>query len=48
MTTYDPDTLEQDATVLKDIVKRFGGEMALNCAVEQGGAIKQDQKVELL
>lgn len=36
MTTYDPDTLEHDPTVLKDIVKRFGGELALNSAVEQG------------
>lgn len=48
MTTYDPDTLEQDPSVLNDIVKRFGGELALNCAVEQGGPIELDQKVELL
>lgn len=48
MTTYDPDTLEQDGGVLKDIVKRFGGELALNCAVEQGGTIERDQKVELI
>lgn len=48
MTTYDPDTLEQDPSVLKDIGKRFGGELALNCAVEQGGTIERDQKVELL
>ncbi len=47
MTTYDPDTLQQDPTVLKDIVKRFGGELALNCAVQQGGAIELNQKVEL-
>lgn len=48
MTTYDPDTLAQDATVLKDIVKRFGGKLALNCAVEQGGRIEVNQTVELL
>ena len=48
MTTYDPDTLQQDPGVLKDIVKRFGGELALNCAVEQGGVIEVNQKVELL
>lgn len=48
MTTYDPDTLEHDPTVLKDIVKRFGGELALNSAVEQGGGIEVNQKVELL
>lgn len=48
MTTYDPDTLAQDATVLKDIVKRFGGKLALNCAVEKGGRIEVNQTVELL
>lgn len=48
MTTYDPDTLEQDTDVLRDIVKRFGGELALNCAVEQGGTIERNQNVELL
>lgn len=48
MTTYDPDTLQQDSAVLKDIVKRFGGELALNCAVERGGVIELNQNVELL
>jgi uncharacterized protein len=48
MTTYDPDTLQHDPTVLKDIVKRFDGELALNSAVEQGGVIEVNQKVELL
>ena len=48
MTTYDPDTLEHGPTVLKDIVKRFGGELALNSAVEQGGVLEVGQEVELL
>ena len=48
MTTYDPDTLEQDSTVLRDIVKRFEGKLAFNCAVEQGGAIALNQAMELL
>lgn len=48
MTTYDPDTLQQDSSVLKDIVKRFGGELGLNCAVEQSGTIELNQNVELL
>ena len=48
MTTYDPDTLQQDSSVLKDIVKRFDGELALNCGVEQGGVIERHQNVELL
>ncbi len=47
MTTYDPDTLEQDPTVLKDIAKRFGRRLALNCAVESGGVIQLNQQVEL-
>lgn len=48
MTTYDPDTLQQDSSVLKDIAKRFGGKLALNCAVEEGGTIERNQEVELL
>jgi hypothetical protein len=48
MTTYDPDTLQPNPTVLKDIVKRFGGKLALNCAVEKGGQIELNQKVELI
>jgi hypothetical protein len=48
MTTYDPDTLQHDSTVLKDIVNRFGGELALNCAVEKGGLMELNQLVELL
>jgi uncharacterized protein YcbX len=48
MTTYDPDTLQQDSGVLKDIVKRFGGKLALNCGVERGGGIERNQEVELL
>jgi uncharacterized protein YcbX len=47
MTTYDPDSLAQDPAVLRDIVKRFDGELALNCAVEQGGVIELNQNVEL-
>jgi uncharacterized protein YcbX len=47
MTIYDPDTLQRDPTVLKEIVKRFGGKLALNAAVETGGPIELNQKVEL-
>ena len=47
MTTYDPDTLQQDMTVLKDIVERFDGEMALNCSVDSAGLIELNQEVEL-
>ena len=48
MTTYDPETLRQDRGVLKDILKRFDGKLALNCAVQHGGAIAVNQEVELL
>jgi len=40
MTTYDPDTLEQDNDVLKEIVRKFHGRLALNCFVIKEGEIK--------
>ena len=48
MTTFDPDTLAHDPQVLRDIVERFGGKLALNCEVVQGGEIQVGQEVELL
>jgi uncharacterized protein YcbX len=48
MTTYDPDTLAHDPSVLRDIVKRFGGKLALNCSVVRGGVIEVDQEVRFL
>lgn len=47
MTTYDPDTLEQNPRVLKEIVRKFGGELALNCFVICGGELKVGDTVEL-
>jgi hypothetical protein len=47
MTTYDPDTLEQNAGVLRKIVREFGGRIALNCSVEAGGVIEAGQTVEI-
>jgi hypothetical protein len=47
MTTYDPDTLSHDPAVLRDIVKQFGGKLALNCAVLRGGSIELGQTVEV-
>jgi uncharacterized protein YcbX len=44
MTTYDPDTLAHDPKVLRDIIKRFDGKLALNCAVVQGGEIRLNQE----
>jgi hypothetical protein len=48
MTTFDPDTLAQDARVLKDIVSRFDGRLALNADVIQGGELRVQAAVELL
>ena len=48
MTTYDPDSLAHDPSVLRDIVKRFGGKLALNCDVVRGGVIQVNQEVDFL
>ena len=48
MTTYDPDTLEQDLNVLKSIVRELDGTMALDSAVESGGLVRVGDPVELL
>lgn len=47
MTTFDPDTLEQDLSVLRGIVRDFGGTLALNAAVVSGGTIRQGDAVIL-
>jgi uncharacterized protein YcbX len=39
MTTVDPDTIERDPEVLRDIGRRFGGRIALNADVARGGII---------
>jgi MOSC domain-containing protein len=48
MTTVDPDTLEIDSGVLRDIVKRFGNRLALNAEVIRGGTIRLGDPVRLL
>lgn len=47
MTTFHPDTLEQNHRVLKEIVQKFDGELALNCYVVQGGEIHVEDTVQL-
>jgi uncharacterized protein len=47
MTTFDPDTLAHDSGILRDIVKRFDGKLALNCAVVRGGQIHLNQEVQV-
>jgi uncharacterized protein YcbX len=46
MTTYDPDSAEQDSDVLRDIVRRFDGRLCLNAAVTRGGRVEIDQPVQ--
>lgn len=40
MTTIDPDTLQVNPEVLRDIVRRFGNKLALNAEVVREGAIR--------
>lgn len=48
MTTFDPDTLEQDPTVLRRIVQEMGGRLALDTYVVRGGRVAVGDLVELL
>jgi hypothetical protein len=48
MTTVDPDTLERDPEVLRDIGRRFGGRLALNAEVVRPGAIQVGDPVTLV
>jgi len=48
MTTVDPDTLDRDPEVLRDIGRRFGGRLALNANVARGGTISVGDAVRLI
>lgn len=48
MTTVDPDSLERDPEVLRDIARRFGGRLALNAAVLRGGEVRIGDRVRLM
>ena len=48
MTTYDPDTAEQDPRVLRDIVRRFGGQLCLDAAVARAGRIEVGHRVDVI
>lgn len=48
MTTFDPDTLAQDVSVLRRIQQEFDGTMALNCYVVRGGTLRLGDPVELV
>jgi uncharacterized protein YcbX len=47
MTTVDPDTIERDPEVLRDIGRRFGGRLALDAAVLRGGTVRLGDHVVL-
>lgn len=48
MTTVDPDTLDRDPEVLRDIGRRFGGRLALNATVVRVGRIRVGDAVRLV
>jgi uncharacterized protein YcbX len=48
MTIVDPDTLERDHEVLRDIGRRFGGRLALNAEVARGGTLRVGDTVRLI
>jgi hypothetical protein len=48
MTTFNPDTLQQERAVLTRIVRELNGKMALDCAVLQGGLIREGDPVFLV
>jgi uncharacterized protein YcbX len=48
MTTFDPDTLEQDHGVLQRIVDEFDGRFALDCYVIEPGRVAVGDSFEVL
>lgn len=48
MTTFDPDTQEQDRSVLLRIIRDLDGTAALDCSVVEQGVIRVGDAVELL
>lgn len=48
MTTVDPDTLDRDPEVLRDIGRRFRGRLALNADVLRKGTIRVGDPVRLV
>jgi hypothetical protein len=47
MTTYDPDTVEQDNGILRDIVRRFEGRLCLNALVTRKGSVRESDPIEI-
>ena len=47
MTTVDPDTRDRDRDVLREIMSRFDGRLALNAGIIRPGAIHVSDEVVL-
>lgn len=47
MTTFDPDTLEQDLRVLRKIVKKANGRLALDCAIAFPGVLREGDPITI-
>jgi hypothetical protein len=47
MTTFDPDTLQQDLGVLRKIVREADGKVALDCAIASPGVLREGDPVTL-
>jgi hypothetical protein len=47
MTTFDPDTLKQDLSVLRKIVRKASGKLALDCAVAHPGVLREGDPIAL-
>jgi uncharacterized protein len=48
MTTFDPDTLEQDPMVLLRVVRSFDGRVALDCWVAEPGVVRVGDEVKVV
>jgi uncharacterized protein YcbX len=48
MTTFDPDTSEQNVEVLKRIRRELDGTFALNCRIEKAGPVRLGDEVRLI
>jgi uncharacterized protein len=47
MTTFDPDTLQQDIGVLRKIVREANGKLALDCAIAHPGVLREGNPITL-
>jgi hypothetical protein len=48
MTTFDPDTLQQDLGILRKIVRKAEGKLALDCSIAQPGILREGDAISLV